>query len=316
MTDERKPAPQKANLLLYLLIAGLGLLSVYAIYLGQKNKLSFQSLNQAFYAHTEDQASFASTLAVLNEAHASLQTQLSNLSQQLNSQRPSQAYDIWASEQARYYLELANIETKWGVSPADCVRMLQLAERLLKTIQTPSIQPVIQTIEKNIQALQQLPQTNIVKISQEIYALEHKMHTLIKTDQTKTAALMPDTKNVDLLSVEQLKQLFKVKHYEPSDKLVLSLHETILVGRIEINLLEMRLALLQKNKALYELGLKHAMNNSALLNSSEIQKDLLVTLQGLAQEPVFISIPPITEPLNALNNWISNLANNPSQPVN
>ena len=99
----------------------------------------------------------------MQQSQNALQSKLDNLNKQLQiamNQRLYQNQD-WLLLKARYYLELAQMNTHWSDNYNAAISLLQQADKLLEQLSSPKIFDVRQAIAKEISQLKAIPTVDI-----------------------------------------------------------------------------------------------------------------------------------------------------------
>lgn len=283
------------------------LTALYAINLVQKNNDTVVKLEKEFHNYQNESTDITTSIATLNEAHASLQTQLSTLTQKINI--PGHKDNaLWAAQQAQYFLELANMEALWENNPAACLALLKEAAKTLSTIQDLSLQPILIEIQQAQQKIANLPKPDLTVLLKLFHQLGEALIKASPQEPAQTEETSPEPSNQAHLqkTLNKFKKLVVIKQHAPSEFSHASLKETLLINRLHLSLQAAKLALLQNNTKLYEIALLQAHRDAeiALEHQPDLKKFTLDTIQQLTQIKLIDSLPSIKAPLEQLQLWI------------
>jgi uroporphyrin-III C-methyltransferase len=285
------------------------LTALYAISMAQKNQHTVLRLQTDFNDYRHQSSDLESSLATLNEAHASLQTELSNLTLKINTTPAEKDNTLWAAEQARYYLELADMEALWENNGTACLILLKQAEKTLHAIQDLSLQPILIEVQQAEQKITDLPKPDLTYLLKKFHQLEETllkaappMISKAETETSTTSSVQSHSQQ----ALNTLKKLIVIKQHAPSELPPSSLKEALLINRINLNLQAAKLALLQNNTTLYEAALSQARIDvdAVFENQPDIKQSITETIQQLAQIKLIGSLPSIKTPLEQLKLWI------------
>ncbi|MCX7116250.1 MAG: uroporphyrinogen-III C-methyltransferase [Gammaproteobacteria bacterium] len=278
--------------------------ALYALFIAKENTQAIMRLSSFTKKKVIPYSELTTTLATISEAHASLQTQLSVLSQRVNTQQPASKNHIWVGEQAKYYLELAVVESTVGNNIPGCITLLQQAEKLLESLSDESLRPVFVAIQQTTQALQALPQSSTASTLLQI----HQLHSLLSNAfpaPTPTMTTLPSDGSIP--SLKQIQSLISIKHHQPNKQAAITFQQTLLSGRIDLNLQIAQAALLQHNTQLYQLSIQEAIKETQALptTAASVKQPILDALHALETTQAFIQSPSLEAPLKAINDWIA-----------
>ena len=273
---------------------------------------------------TDTQSLLTFNLEKLDAQQESLRKQLegvsANLSQALQ-ERGYQSHD-WVLLKARYYLELADINSTWGHNKASTLALLQQADDLLVNLQDPELSNVRQALIKEMTQLQINPGVDLVSLLVKLDVVQQRVTQLSiknpfnlekdKSVETKNNGVTSSWRAQMHKSLLVLKQLVLIRHHDEAVEPLLSPeHESILRETCLLNLQEAQWAVTQQNQELYLLSLKQAVNtiNRAFDLKEPNTQSLLKEIQTLQQMPLERAIPLSKEPLLLLNQIIKSQKN-------
>lgn len=260
----------------------------------------------------------------IQQAQSTVQDKLDHLNKRLQvamNQRLYQNQD-WLLLKARYYLELAQINTHWSDNYNAAISLLQQADKLLEQLHAPKIFEVRQAIAKEIAQLKAVPTVDIAGLLGQLDAAQISVSNLtiqatIDENETDTEAdsQTPKTANPSAWktrfqdSVNLLEKLVVIRREDEHIKPLMSpLFESILRESIRLNLQEAQWAILNSNPIVYQLAIKQAiMNLKRTFNqTSSNTVSLLKQLNELEQVKITQEKPTIELALPLLNQMIDN----------
>jgi uroporphyrin-3 C-methyltransferase len=326
--DENAVKPATFSVPMFsLVIAVIALISgLYAAYTSQQLRqatnqqtqaLSIE-INQLNQKQLEGKINFTATVQATNQIQEKMQKQVQELSKNLHiamQQRFYQKQD-WVLLKARYYLELAQINSHWSNDQQATIALLQQADALLMTVSNQQLFGARQAIAQEITQLQTLPKVDVTGLLSQLDAARRVISDLPAKQAFKSA--VADTKSTDKTtlptwreklnnSMHLLEKLVVVRHSDEEINSLLSpIHQTVLRESIGLNLQEAQWAILQNNPQVYQLSLIQAMKDikRAFDEKTESTQALLKQLQNLAQEKLIIPKPTLEESLLLLNQLI------------
>ncbi len=294
-------------------------LGLYATYLGQQWTAAAQDQAKALTQLAHNQENTNKSLGAageISETQSQLQNEVHSLTQQFQANLRQQTYrpDDWVLLKARFYLELAQVNSHWSDDQSTSIALLQQADSFLKTLSDQGIVPIREEITKVILQLQALPQNDVVNLLSQIQAIEalitnlppQEPHVLGINDASTTTPVGKEATWKERLqrSLKSLEKLVVIRRDDDTVQLPLSpLHQTLIRDLISMNLQEARWAILQNNNDIYHLALKHALEaitRNFTRNSSEL-RTITAQLQALMQINLHQERPRIESPLTLLN---------------
>lgn len=258
----------------------------------------------------------------VQEAQNDLQSKIDSLNKEIQtamSQRLYQNQD-WMMLKARYYLELAQINTHWSTNFNASISLLKQADKLLKQLNKPQIYNVRQAIAKEIALLKTAPTLDIAGLLSQLDAAQISVSKLtfqstIGESQTKDNTESPLADNSSSWrnqlqnSMNLLGKLVVVRRNDEEIKPLMSpLFESILKESIQLNLQEAQWAALNNNPVVYQLSLKQATANLKRTFNSEAKDTAILIKQFNELQEVKITQekPVIGLALTLLNQIIDN----------
>lgn len=211
----------------------------------------------------------------IREQQRELQSRIDSLNKELQvamQQRLYQNQD-WLLLKARYYLELAQINTHWSDNFNASVSLLQQADKLLSQLNAPQIFEIRQIIAKEIAQLKAMPPIDIPGLLSQLDAAQLSVSNLtIQSPLEKNNATgqteLPQSSNASTWksrlkdNLKLLEQLVIVRRTDEQIKPLMSpLFESALKESIRLNLQEAQWAILNNNTEVYQLALKQASSN-------------------------------------------------------
>lgn len=315
------------TLLTLVIIAGLG----DALYNNKKLDDKLETLSAEALTLKQQQAStktqFNSTLNTLYSTQKNLNEQLDDLKKNLSSAMQEHLYqnNDWLLLKARYYLGLAEINAHWSDNTPTTIALFQQADDLLVNLHEPQLLSVRQAIATDITQLQAIPTLDIAGLLAKLDATQHLIKTLPSknpialskaTTSIETSIKVPSTWREHLQSsIDLLRKLVIIRHHNaPIQPMLSAEDETLLRENIRLNLQEAQWAVLQKNQSVYDLALKHAVEN---INRAFDQKDertqaLIQQLQTLQSTQLKSETPAPGQSLLLLNQFIESKKTAPS----
>lgn len=285
-SQQDKPKPQAYGMLGYLL-AGLALIAALlalgitfynADHLKKQQRYQLEQ-QHAFTSKQEQLISEQQKMAQLleSQAHAiatnqhTAQEQLTALNKQLDNALAQKLYQNqdWLLLKARYYLELAQINSHWSDHYAASVALLQAADSLLSQINEPKIFSIRQAIAKEIAQLNAIAVIDFAGILSQLDAaqasIDHLMAQLPgnnhSNEQIAKEAASGWQANVDK-SLQFLQKLVVIRHNNHGIQPLLSpVQEALLKEQIRLNLQQAQWAILNNDIKVYQLALKQAIAN-------------------------------------------------------
>lgn len=250
------------------------------------------------------------------------QQQLATFSAQLHTALEQKLYQQqdWLLLKARYYLELAQINTHWSDHYEASIALLQAADTLLSQISEPKVFVIRQAIATEVAQLKAIKVIDFAGILSQLDAAQARVDYLIaqlpaNNSSDKTTAKTTDNgwqAHMDQ-SLKLLQKLVIVRRNSQAIQPLLSQdQEALLKEQIRFNLQQAQWAVLNNHAKLYQLALKQATTNikRGFNSHTENVSALLKQLELLQQINMDISKPVEGQALTLLNSLID-AKNNP-----
>jgi uroporphyrin-3 C-methyltransferase len=270
----------------------------------------------------------------LEKNRASLEAQFDALNKELHRVMSQRFYQNqnWQLLKARYYLELAQINTHWSDRFDATIAMLQQADQLLSQLSEPKIFDIRQAIAKDIAQLQALPKIDIVGILSQLDAAQEHLNELNspsifnekqleKTNDSQSSKNALPTWRLRLQdSINLLGKLVVIRRQdEPIKPLLSPVFEALLKENIRLNLQEAQWAVLNGNPQIYHLVLNQALSilrknfNQGVPNTEAFMKNLieLQQIEFTQKKPEIGSALPLLNQLIDVKTEDSYQANTP-----
>ena len=316
MTETAKPKQKKS--LLHISALGIfGLITLtslfYADHSAKQSKMHISAIKKE---QSETNAQFDTRFNQLRDEQQTLKQDFVNLTKQITSVEKKTPEPKWDLLKARYYLELANINTQWSDNPAVSIALVQQADKILATHNEPNLVPIRQAIANELIALNAYSPADIAGILIQLNALEEA-----DIDVAQKPPLMPVKTKANLsqkipstwrerlyANLDQLKQLVIIHHRDESIAPILTQSDlSRLHACVQLYLQRAQWAVLQHHQAVYDVSLKqalHAMQRIEQMNTPEEKAliDQLITLQTLQLSH---QKPSPGEALSLLNQFIN-----------
>jgi len=238
-----------------------------------------------------------------------LEKQIKNETKQFYYQKQD-----WQLLKARYYLELAQINTFWSTDYKASIALLQNSDTLLKEVNEPQILKIRQALAKEINLIQSIPGIDIAGLLSQIDAMQQNISTLhqqstesaenpAQTEAQSTSAWKSRMQE----SIHLLEKLVVVRRDNQNIKPLMSpLLESALRETIHLNLQEAQWAILNNNSEVYQLALKQAQLNikRGFSVNNPIAAVLMKQLSELQEIKITQEKPTIGAALALLNQLI------------
>jgi len=257
------------------------------------------------------------------------QQQLGEFNKQLQTalhQRLYQKQD-WLLYKARYYLELAQINSHWSDNQQTTIALLHEADSILQAISDQSVFVVRQSIAQEMSQLKALPTIDVAGILSQLDSARQAVNDLVLKDGNNNAAEPTSTTDANNTSswrsglhrsVNFLKTLVVVRHQETDIQPLLSpLHQAMIRESLRMDLQQAQWAVLQHNDPVFQQTLHQALQEIAQYLDSEASNTQALTtqLQALQKQPLTQKNPMIDQSLQQLNDIIDT-KNTPVVPAN
>lgn len=286
------------------------LAALYAITLTRDMERTFASIQASITADRTKSHELEVTIATLNEAHAGLQTELSNLVHQIKITSVTQDQLLLSVEQARDYLELAHIEAKWESNESTCLILINKTKKILQTLKDPSLQPILDALNQAEQEIASRPKLELTTMINQFHNIEEKLSSFsLQLPASQPAQpITPSTTPESTFNktVNTFKNLIIIQHHPVTNLTHLSLQEAMLVNRILMNLQVAKLAVLQQKPDLYKLALEEASQDIrvAFDKQSDLKQSFLNAITQLSEMPINTPLPDLKAPLHLLKQWL------------
>ena len=285
-------------------------------------KLSSQ-LDKLQQSQNNAQEQLDSKAQVLQNSETDMQAKVDAVNKQVHAALSQGMYgnQDWLLLKARYYLELAQINTYWTNDMKTSIAQLQEADRILAAINQPKIFDIRQIIAKEIAQLKALPavdvtgllsQLNAAQMSVSALNLQTPPESVVPSSADNQPAPSPNTiewRSHLQNSVNLLEKLVVIRRDKEDIKPLLSpLFEAALKESIRLNLQEAQWAVLNNNSAVFDLALKQATQNlKRIVNSQDQATEALIKqLNELQQIKLIQEKPEIGLALPELNRLVEN----------
>ncbi len=320
--------------LLFLLVIAL----VVAGYFGWQLWHSQNTRVQKVEAQLEEQGTWFATAIRQQSDHLDKQRDnLARLSQALDndqkilqqrldaqatrlSQLSGDNRDGWMLEETRYLLRLANQRQLTGGGVKGIIGLLESADKLLVTLDSPDVFPLRDSIHKDILALKIAPAVDREGIYLQLSALIEQVDILPPVPLT--SSLVKPSERIVTQEEEshwqdglwqgvrhtlgKLDQYVRIQHHdEPLAPLVSDTQQHALVQNLRLMLAQAQIALLREEATIYQHSLEQAVRwlNKHFTHFSEKQAliDAITTLQ---QQTIISDLPDVSASLERVNAYI------------
>lgn len=259
------------------------------------------------------------------QTNKTLSEQFEQSEQQISSflnEHPYQSSD-WIIQKARYYLELAQINTNWMDNPSTTILLLKQADMILAHTHAPDLNPLRDAIAENIITLQNVPTVDTQAIIQQLQTMQDAITALNQASAHRLAASpnqtpkpsVPQTWRDRLFnSFKQLQNLIVVHHYA-HDALQAQLmpNATALVlESMRLNIQQAQIALLNHQQTLYTLTLTTILHNiQQYYDPHDPQRQAIIdTIQKLLAIRITQATPVLIDLLTLFDSLVQ-----PSKPL-
>jgi uroporphyrin-3 C-methyltransferase len=270
----------------------------------------------------------------MQQSQNNVQKKIEALNKQLETAMSQQLYQNqdWLLLKARYYIELAQINTHWSDNYNATITLLQQADKLLAQLNAPKVFEIRQALAKEMAQLKASPTLDIAGLLSELDAAQISVSALtiqLPMDTNQSVTEIKNTSPANLSSwharfqesINLLEKLVVIRRHDEEIKPLLSpLFESILRESIRLNLQEAQWAILNNNPQVYQLALKQAIINLTRTFNKKNQDvtALLHQLNELQQTKLTQEKPPVGLALPLINQLIdsNNLAHTNEQGGN
>jgi hypothetical protein len=287
----------RLELMLIIISLSALILSAYSFELVREHANFLQQFRSNLQQQLTINKNLKETLATLSESHASVQNEVSQLMAKINQNVLSQNESYLMVKQAKEYLELAKIESRWQNNSSTYFMFLQQAQRLLKIPQEASLQPTIDQLELLISQTQTSPNQVLNQIFEQFHSLENQ---LIQLDSSKNLDLQPAepgrSLHTKLLSIQR----------HPTQTPPPHLLEDLGINRIILNLQLAKLAFIQNDSLTYQSALQHALSDldPTLMNQPETLNALKALILQLKNSTLASPVQNLDPILAQLTQWL------------
>ncbi|MCC5791900.1 MAG: uroporphyrinogen-III C-methyltransferase [Legionellaceae bacterium] len=222
----------------------------------------------------------------------------------------------WQLLKARYFLEMAKINSHWQQDPLLSRRMLEQADQLLQPIHNPKLFQVRQSIAQEIQHIDTLKQADTIGLLSQIDALQTAVEQLPVVPEKRADsqdAPPQDTSSKTgwrehwANSVHLLEKLVVIRHHH-GDVLPLLLPEQkqLLKARMQLSLQQAQLALMQRNETQFHQAIKQSLQQLAQFSGDDKSDTIHIQkrLHALTQVSITLQQAPTGQALEQLNRLI------------
>ena len=257
----------------------------------------------------EQNSKLEARLKTEQSARAELERSLEQLHTELGRDRHA-----WTLAEVRYYLRLANTRLLLLADVPSALRGLELADARVKALASPSLHKLRGLLSDEITALKAVPEVDIEGASLRLIALAKQVEGLPVLSPTRSETAAQDRASkapTDILDWRghisaiwaELKTLVTIRRSDrPIDALLAPEQMVFLRHNLRLKLEAARLALLQKDTAVYQASLTEAgewiaayFNRDATAVKALLEQ--LKTLAGLELQP---ALPDISRSLAAV----------------
>lgn len=299
------------------------LLSAYALQKGRQQEKDTEvykedvriALNQIKKTLKETSLHLSKTDKNLHELQILMQTRMQQQAQQ-NHMEKHQKQD-WLLLKARYYLEMAQINTHWSDNQQASIALLQEADAVLQDISEPQLLAVRQAIAREIAQLKALPVPDVAGLLSKLDAVRLMINQLpirpilnkpetVSGKPAENTSTAPWKKRLQD-SVKLLERLVVVqKQNENFQPLFSPAHQALLRESIRINLQQAQWAILQKNPEVYQRSLQQVLQAvKGIFDSNTTQAgEVIRELQNLQKVILTTEKPSGAQSLTLLNQFI------------
>jgi uroporphyrin-III C-methyltransferase len=314
-----------------LLLAGYASVQTWQLHKQQLQQK--ENINNTLHTFNQQQSNTGSQFDAMDKSlkasELKLQTRINDLNKNLQKalkQRLYQKQD-WLLLQARYYLELAQINAHWSKNQETTTALLQEADSVLQEMTLQELLPIRQAIATEMAQIKALPVIDIAGILSQLDAAEAMIAKLpIKKSisDAESGAQQADKtdgsawRNRFNESMDLLQKLVVIRHHDNDIKPLLSpLYQATLRENIRLNLQQAQWAVLQNNSAVFSHSLTQALKDIERTfekNASSTQS-LIEQIQALQQIKLTVQAPPVSRSLQLLNQVIDSNNNSGVLPA-
>jgi uroporphyrin-3 C-methyltransferase len=228
--------------------------------------------------------------------------------------------DGWVLEEARYLLRLANQRQLTGGGVKGVIGLLESADTLLVTLDSPDVFPLRDSIHKDILALKIAPSVDREGLYLQLSALIEQVDILppvplsssLKTP-SETVVINNEASHWQDSLWQSIRHTFgtldhyvRIQHHdEPLSPLVSDAQQHMLVQNLRLMLAQAQIALLREEATIYQHSLDQAVRwlNKHFVHFSERQA-LVDTITALQQQTISSDLPDVSASLERMNIYI------------
>ena len=267
----------------------------------------------------DTKAQIDNTIQSISKSDNKLRNQLNTLNKNLQSALQQRLYQTkdWLLLKARYYLELAQINSNWSDNFQTTAALLKEADALLAETHDQRTMVVRQAITKEITELQAIPKLDIAGLLSRLDAAQNVVMNLpLKSTLVQMQDSQPRmTKNKSNSAWKEhvkdslsLIEKFVVIRRNNEDVLPLPspAYESVIRETIRLNLQDAQWAVLKNNEGIYQFSLTQAIKNvnGSFAADAPATKTIIQQLQSLQQIHLIQQQPMIEQSLLLLNQFI------------
>lgn len=294
---------------------GLCALTICAVVLGVLGTMTYQylypttqSVAPAFSSHGSEAQPWEEMQAQiqeLRESQKAMQQQTASHRQQIQhllQESPAVLNQDLSIQQARYYLELAQINARWSNNIASTISLLRSADSILAQTNLLNTHTLRQAIAEDLTALEKIPTINTNEVVSKINTISQQIAQLstypVAVDTTQPQHQPPESPSWrDNLydNMQQLRGLITIQHHDeawlpPSPNTIALLRENI-----RMTLQQARLGLIEQHQSLFTSALQAASDSiSASFDPSDPKTAAVIKdLQALQTTKVAYPMPTL-----------------------
>ncbi|MDP3270173.1 MAG: uroporphyrinogen-III C-methyltransferase [Legionella sp.] len=287
-----------------------------------ENKSLSSQLNQLEQKQGKAQELIDAKEDQIQQAQQELQNKMDDVTTQLDKAMTQRLYqnEDWLLLKARYYMELAQINTHWSDNYSATIALLEQSDKLLTQLNDPKVFTVRQAIAQEIAQLKVSPSLDIAGLLSQLDAAQTSVDSLTlqpphsgindqSVEQNTTSTNNTTWRTRFNESVSLLEKMVVIRRNDEDIKPLISpLMESVLKDSIRLNLQEAQWAILNNNPLVYELTLKQAIRtlNRGFNEDSPNTTVLLKKLNELQAINLKMEKPKIGTALPLLNQLIEN----------
>lgn len=208
---------------------------------------------------------------------------------------------------ARYYLEIAQINSHWNDDLKSTVELLNQADRILKTVHDSKVFKIRQQIATDITNIESTPQIDYVGILSKLDSMQ-QMALELPVKKTKTPKKTTHKRKSWNDSIHLLEKLVVVHNDKKEIQPIISpIYAASIRQAISLLLLQTQWAVLNKNEKIYQLTLKQATTlvRENFYEGSSITTNFKLRLKNLQEIKFQQASPKPSESLNMLKELLN-----------